>query len=74
MENLTKRETSVLRYVCQGLNNKEIAKHMFISHHTVKVYMSTILRKFGVENRTLAAFIAGKYDLVHESISRKECA
>ena len=47
---------------------------MVISHHTVKVYMSTILRKFGVENRTLAAFIAGKYDLVHESISQKECA
>lgn len=74
MEKLTRRETSVLKYVCQGLNNKEIAKNMLISHHTVKAYMSAILRKFGVENRTLVAFLAGKYDLLHEGISQKECA
>lgn len=74
MERLTNREISVLRYVCQGLNNNEIAKMMYISHNTVKVHMSTILRKFGVDNRTRVAFMAGKYDLLHEGMSQKECA
>lgn len=73
MKQLTERETDVLQYLCHGYNNKEIADFMYLSQHTVKVYVSAILRKLGVENRTLAAFIAGQKSLVQPSFTPKTC-
>ena len=52
---LTERETSVLKLVAKGKTNKEISKNLKISEHTVKAYISHILRKLGVEDRTQAA-------------------
>ena len=73
MEQLTQRETDVLHYLCGGYNNKEIADFLFLSPHTIKVYVSAILRKLDVENRTLAAFIAGQQDLVKPAFTHKIC-
>ena len=39
---------------------------MFISPNTAKVYVSGILKKFGAENRTTAAYIAGQKDLFEQ--------
>ena len=73
MEQLTQRETDVLNYLCSGYNNREIADIMFLSHHTIKVYVSGILKKLDIENRTLAAFIAGQKSLVTPTYAPKTC-
>lgn len=52
---LTKREDEVLDYIIEGLNNKEIAEKLTITHHTSKAHVSSILHKFGVKSRTAAA-------------------
>lgn len=50
--NLTDREKEVLKYICQGLNNGEISKILDVSINTVKVHVSSIIQKLGVEDRT----------------------
>ena len=51
---LTPRESDVLEYLAQGLANKEIARRLVISEHTVKYHISSIYSKLGVNNRTEA--------------------
>ena len=50
--NLTDREQEVLEYICEGLNNGEISKILDVSINTVKVHVSSIIQKLGVEDRT----------------------
>ncbi len=50
--NLTDREKEVLNYICEGLNNTEISKILDVSINTVKVHVSSIIQKLGVEDRT----------------------
>ncbi|MDO4628674.1 MAG: response regulator transcription factor [Planctomycetia bacterium] len=52
---LTQREEQVLRYLVQGMSNKEIAAELRISAETVKEHVQHILRKLGVHDRTEAA-------------------
>jgi DNA-binding NarL/FixJ family response regulator len=55
---LSDREMEVLEVVVRGLSNKEIAGALGISHQTVKNHVTSILRKFGVEDRTQAVVYA----------------
>ena len=74
MIKFTEREIEVLNFVCRGYNNQEIADNLYITHHTVKAHVSHILKKLDVENRTLAAFVAGQLHLVDIAWSGyKEC-
>jgi two-component system, NarL family, response regulator DegU len=57
---LSDREAEVLSYVVKGMSNKEIAFSLGISHQTVKNHVTSILRKFGVEDRTQAVVFALK--------------
>src|SRR5512146_837731 len=57
---LSEREMEVLECVVQGMSNKEIAGLLGISHQTVKNHVTSILRKFGVEDRTQAVVYALK--------------
>ena len=50
--NLTEREKEVLNYICEGLTNNEISKILDVSINTVKVHVSSIIQKLGVEDRT----------------------
>lgn len=50
--NLTDREKEVIKYMCDGLNNGDIAKILDMSVNTVKVHVSSIIQKLGVEDRT----------------------
>lgn len=51
---LSKREEEVLLLVMQGMGNREIAKQLFISEHTVKNHMTSILHKLDVSDRNQA--------------------
>jgi DNA-binding NarL/FixJ family response regulator len=57
---LSEREMEVLNLVVEGKSNKEIASILGISHQTVKNHITSILRKFGVEDRTQAVVYALK--------------
>jgi NarL family two-component system response regulator LiaR len=57
-EPLTDREMETLRLVAQGLTNQEIADRLVISERTVGKYVSQILEKLHLANRTQAALYA----------------
>ena len=59
--NLTDREKEVLDYICEGLNNGEISKILDVSVNTVKVHVSSIIQKLGVEDRTQVVVKAFKH-------------
>jgi len=48
---LTKREEDVVRLLAEGLQNREIARQLGLSEHTVKNYMFHIFEKLGVSSR-----------------------
>jgi two-component system, NarL family, response regulator LiaR len=58
---LTEREMDVLRLIAHGHSNKEIAAALFLTEGTVKGYVSTILGKLQVADRTQAALYAVKH-------------
>ena len=55
---LTDREREMLRFIAQGLSNREIAGKLFISENTVKYHIKNVLQKFGLKNRAEAAAYA----------------
>jgi DNA-binding NarL/FixJ family response regulator len=55
---LTMREATVLRGLCEGKSNKEIARDLALQEVTVKLHVKTLSRKLGARNRTHAAMIA----------------
>ena len=61
LESLTEREMDVLRLIARGNNNKEIASILHLTEGTVKGYVSTILGKLQVADRTQAALYAVKH-------------
>ena len=66
-EQLTERETEVLRHLALGKSNKEIARSLNVNESTVKSHVSNILAKLGVEGRTQAALHAVRIGLVPAS-------
>jgi len=61
---LTPREREVLVLIAKGRNNRAIAGALGISEGTVKGYVSAVLDKLGVDDRTQAALFAVKHGLV----------
>lgn len=61
---LTAREHSVLQLIAQGLSNKAIARQLSLTEGTVKGYVSQILQKIGIADRTQAAMYAVRKGLV----------
>lgn len=51
MRLLTKREEEVVRLVAEGMQNREIAKELNLSEHTIKNYLFHIFEKLGVSSR-----------------------
>jgi len=54
LDDLTPRETEVLRMLAEGLGNREVAARLGISDHTVRFHISSILDKLGAATRTEA--------------------
>lgn len=63
VETLTEREVDVLRLIARGRSNKEIAAQLFLGLGTVKGYVSAVLAKLEVADRTQAALYATKHGL-----------
>lgn len=63
-EELSEREAEVLRLLAKGLTNRQIAERLFLAEGTVKNYVSTILQKLGVDDRTQAALRAQEIGLL----------
>ena len=63
-EEITSRETDVLRMLAEGLVNKDIATRLGISEHTVKFHVSSILDKLGASTRTEAVALGIRRGLI----------
>jgi DNA-binding NarL/FixJ family response regulator len=63
-EEITSRETEVLRMLAEGLVNKDIAARLGISEHTVKFHISSILDKLGASTRTEAVTLGIRRGLI----------
>lgn len=61
MESLTKREKEIVKLIIKGLTNKEIAKELFLSVHTIKANIENIYEKTNINNRVLLAISALRY-------------
>jgi NarL family two-component system response regulator LiaR len=57
-ESLTRREIEALRLIARGLSNQEIANTLVVHERTIAKYVSNILNKLHVANRTQAALYA----------------
>jgi DNA-binding NarL/FixJ family response regulator len=59
--NLTLREREILILMASGCSNKEVARRLCISAHTVKTHIYNIYKKIHVDNRFQAALWAASY-------------
>ena len=65
-EDLTRRECDILKEIARGKSNKAIAYDLKLTEGTVKGYVSVVLSKLGVDDRTQAALYAVKHGLTEE--------
>jgi len=63
LELLTDRERSVLKLLAQGKSNRAIARSLQLTEGTVKGYVSNILAKLKLEDRTQAALLAVRHGI-----------
>jgi DNA-binding NarL/FixJ family response regulator len=63
---LSEREREVLSLIGNGATNREIAEKLFISEHTVKSHIRSILNKLNISNRQQAAVYAERAGLIIE--------
>ena len=52
---LTEREVEIIEYVAKGYNNREISQALYLSEGTVRNYLSTLLNKLELRDRTQLA-------------------
>jgi DNA-binding NarL/FixJ family response regulator len=61
---LTQQQLATLRYLAEGLSNKEIASRLGVSPLTAKEYVSKVIARLNAANRTQAVLIAQKNGLL----------
>ncbi len=64
LNDLTEKEIEIIRYVAQGMSNREIAAQLSYSEKTVKNYLSVIFQKLGIRDRTQAAIFGLRQGLL----------
>ena len=61
---ITTREYEVLKYISEGLSNKEIGERLFLSESTIKTHVSSLLLKLNAKRRTQALQIAKSLKII----------
>ena len=61
---LTERETDIVRLICDGCDNKEIAAKLYLAEGTVRNSISRLLEKLDLKDRTQLAVFAIKNNIV----------
>jgi two-component system, NarL family, response regulator len=61
---VSRRERQVLQYLANGRSNKEIGRILYISEHTAKAHVKSIMTKLNADSRTEVIAIAIKYGLI----------
>jgi two-component system nitrate/nitrite response regulator NarL len=64
VEQLSPRERLILSYLARGAANKEIARKLSISEHTVRSHVTKVLGKLGFVNRVQAAAFAVQHNII----------
>jgi len=67
-ELLTEKELEIVRYVAEGMSNKEIADKLVYSEKTVKNYLSVIFQKLNIRDRTQAAILALRQGILPDEL------
>lgn len=62
---LTEQEQTLVHHLAQGLTNRQIAEEMFLAEKTVKNYVSSVLMKMGMSNRSEAATYVARVESSH---------
>ncbi len=60
---LTPQQTRIMKLICAGKPNKQIAYELQLAEATVKAHITALLRRLGVQNRTQAAVLAESVNL-----------
>jgi DNA-binding NarL/FixJ family response regulator len=66
-DELTARETEVLRLIAEGLSNKQIGRRLNLTEGTIKGYVSQVLAKLRLDDRTQAALYAVRHGLYDDA-------
>jgi DNA-binding NarL/FixJ family response regulator len=60
LADLTGQERKILELIGEGMTNRQIGQHLFLSEKTVKNYITSLFAKLGMERRTQAAALASR--------------
>ncbi|MGH8912732.1 MAG: response regulator transcription factor [Acidimicrobiia bacterium] len=63
---LTDQERLFVGHIAEGLTNRQIAEEVFLAEKTVKNYVSTVLAKMGMSNRSEAAAYVARLEGSHD--------
>ena len=63
IESLTPREREVVRLLCEGLRNKQIAKRLAVTDVTVRHHLTSVFSKLGVSDRLGLLLYASRHGI-----------
>ncbi|MEV7802434.1 helix-turn-helix transcriptional regulator [Microbispora sp. NPDC088329] len=72
VRSLTRRQREVLQCLGMGMTTKDIAAHLTLTEHTVKIHTSRVLEALGVESRLQAGIVGYTYMICRHGFDGKD--